>query len=104
MGHPFPKVTDVICLVPQPRFARSPSYSQLVYLCRFAVRILHNLSRGFSWKLIQPKSLALRLTFPKLDLKRLYGFAYTNYLAFGTQILNRPRLTGSVTPLIITFM
>lgn len=37
-GTPSPEVTVSICLVPSPEFSQAPQYSQLVHLCRFAVR------------------------------------------------------------------
>ena len=47
---------------------------------------------------------ALRQIFPLLTLKHLCGFTYTDWLAFGTQILFRPEPLHSVTPLVITVL
>ena len=38
-GAPSPEVTVPFCRIPSPEFAQTPEYTQLVYLCRFGVRL-----------------------------------------------------------------
>ena len=47
-GPPSPEVTGVFCRVPSPQFSRSPRYSLPDHLCRFGVRAVYQLARGFS--------------------------------------------------------
>jgi hypothetical protein len=47
-GPPSPEVTGAFCRVPSPQFSRSPRYSLPDHLCRFRVRAVHQLTRGFS--------------------------------------------------------
>jgi hypothetical protein len=47
-GPPSPEVTEVFCRVPSPQLSRSPQYSLPDHLCRFGVRAVHQLTRGFS--------------------------------------------------------
>ncbi len=50
-GTPSPEVTELICLVPERPIIRAPLDTLLVYLCRFVVRVLEVLLRGFSRQL-----------------------------------------------------
>ena len=65
-GDPSPEVTGRICRVPEGAFTRAPLDILLVYLCRFEVRFLIFLLRGFSWQRelssISACAFALRLT------------------------------------------
>ena len=45
---PYPEVTGSFCLVPKRRVTLAPEDFLLTYLCRFAVRVLTDLLRGFS--------------------------------------------------------
>ena len=59
-GTPSPEVTVSICLVPSPELSQAPQYSQLVHLCRFAVRFsnLHHLE-DFPGSIVSTTSLTL---------------------------------------------
>ena len=65
-GDPSPEVTGLICRVPERVFSRAPLDILLVYLCRFEVRFLDVLLRGFSRQRelipLAPYGTALHLT------------------------------------------
>ena len=48
LSTPYPEVTGSFCLVPKRRVTLAPEDILLAYLCRFAVRVLGHLLRGFS--------------------------------------------------------
>ena len=93
---PSPEVTAPFCLVPSPEFSQAPEYSLPDHLCRFTVRAIHALTRGFSRQHritnIPTNGYASRLTHKAVRIYQYSGpHAYTT-------IQSVARLPSCVTP------
>jgi hypothetical protein len=94
-GAPYPEVTGPCCRVPSRGFSRAPEDSLLTHLCRFTVRSLRTLPRGFSR---QPASASYhaKAFAPPSDEARL--LVRTTYCGLAAHSSGDRGLAGCVPP------